>query len=315
MDGNDKATNTVDFNQAKVVSTYKDISRQILDSNDTVTRLTRRLQTSLEIRTIIEIFTQELTELIEPGQLKYETPNGTEYRYGEASGSHSCQFNLAIENTRLGKLSVCRRKRYSEDEISIIEYLASTLVFPLKNALLYKEALESALTDALTGMGNRRALDANLHREAERSVRHNKPLSVVILDLDHFKLINDTYGHQAGDEVLVQAAQLIKNNFRKGDLRYRYGGEEFLLILDETSSDQAKVTAERLRTLFEAHEFNCAGNSVSLTVSVGYTSFEHGESLKDFVGRADEALYRAKRLGRNQSICLSTASESALIAN
>lgn len=300
MDTNDKAAQTIDFNRAKVTSTYKNISRQIVDSNDAVTRTIRRLQTTLDIGTLIEIFVQELSELMRPGLVRFQTIEGNAYSFGDDSGAHNCQFNLAIENTKLGKLTINRRKRYSEEEISIVEFMASTLVFPLKNALQYQEALANALTDSLTGMGNKRALQASLHREAERAVRHKTPLTTIMLDVDHFKLINDKHGHSCGDAVLEQLATLIKDNFRKSDLCFRYGGEEFILLLDDTDIDQAKYTAERLRQTIEKHLFEHQKVNLIVTASFGCAEFEAGEALQDFINRADKALYAAKRTGRNQ---------------
>ncbi|KZX79243.1 hypothetical protein A3715_08865 [Oleiphilus sp. HI0009] len=299
MDGNEKAAEPIDFNRARVASTYKDLSRQIVDTNDVVTRAIRRLQTTLDIASIADIFYDELSNLMDVGQLRYQAPNENTYCLGENPGAHNCQFNLIIENTRLGKLSVCRKKRYSDDEISIIEFMASTVVFPLKNALMYQEAINAALSDQLTGLGNKRALDSSLHREAERAIRKQQELSAIMIDIDRFKLINDTYGHSAGDEILQQFATLITENFRKTDLSFRYGGEEFLLLLDDSSANSAALTAERLRQIIEAHNFSVANKTIKLTASFGCTSFDHKETLKSFVTRADKALYTAKKMGRN----------------
>lgn len=307
MDTNDKAAQTIDFSRAKVTSTYKNISRQIVDSNDAVTRTIRRLQTSLDIGTLLEIFVQELSELMNPGLVRFQTLDGNAFSYGEDSGAHNCQYNLAIENTKLGKLTINRRKRYSEEEISIVEFMASTLVFPLKNALLYQEALANALTDELTGMGNKRALQVSLHREAERAVRHKHALSAIMLDIDHFKSINDQYGHACGDAILEQLAAIIKANFRSSDLCFRYGGEEFLLLLDDADINQAKFTAERLRQTIEKHNFEFNGEKLSVTGSFGCSSFDADEALQEFVSRADKALYSAKRTGRNQVRCLESS--------
>jgi diguanylate cyclase (GGDEF)-like protein len=311
MDTNDKAAQTIDFNRAKVTSTYKNISRQIVDSNDAVTRTIRRLQTTLDISALMEIFVQELSELIRPGLVRFQTIKGNAYSFGEDSGAHSCQFNLAIENTKLGKLTINRRKRYTEEEISIVEFMASTLVFPLKNALLYQEALSNALTDELTGMGNKRALQASLHREAERAVRHKMPLTAIMLDLDHFKSINDKHGHGCGDAVLKELARLITNNFRKSDLCFRYGGEEFLLLLDDADIHQAKYTAERLRQTIENHVFEYEEAKLAVTASFGCAEFDANEALKDFINRADKALYAAKRTGRNQVKIVNKSNEQS----
>ena len=299
MDSNEKAAQTIDFNKAKVTSTYKDISRQILDTNDTTTRVMRRLQTTLSISGLIDIFTQELAQLMKPGQVRYEAPNTDTFSFGDEPGAHSCQFNLAIESYRLGKLTMTRRKRFSNEEISIVEFLASTLVFPLKNALMYEEALSKALTDELTGMGNKRALQSCLHRETERSIRRKQPLSTLIIDIDHFKKVNDTHGHRAGDAVLKQFGSLIQKNLRKTDLSFRYGGEEFVLILEETDKEHALQTAERIRQAVQESNFAFEDLTIPLSASFGCATYKLGETMDSFIERADQALYLAKNSGRN----------------
>ena len=299
MDSNEKAAQTIDFNKAKVTSTYKNISRQILDTNDTTTRVMRRLQTTLSISGLIDIFTQELAQLMKPGQVRYEAPNADTFSFGDEPGAHSCQFNLAIESYRLGKLTMTRRKRFSNEEISIVEFLASTLVFPLKNALMYEEALSKALTDELTGMGNKRALQSCLHRETERSIRRKQPLSTLIIDIDHFKKVNDTHGHRAGDAVLKQFGSLIQKNLRKTDLSFRYGGEEFVLILEETDKEHALQAAERIRQAVQESNFAFEDLTIPVSASFGCATYKLGETMDSFIERADQALYLAKNSGRN----------------
>lgn len=299
MDSNEKAAQTIDFNKAKVTSTYKNISRQILDTNDTTTRVMRRLQTTLSIAGLIDIFTQELAQLMKPGQVRYEAPSGDTFSFGDEPGAHSCQFNLAVEDYRLGKLTMTRRKRFSNEEISIVEFLASTLVFPLKNALMYEEALSKALTDELTGMGNKRALQSCLHRETERSIRRKQPLSTLVIDIDHFKKVNDTHGHRAGDAILKQFGSLIQENLRKTDLSFRYGGEEFVLILEETDKERAIQTAERLREAVQECRFLFDELTIPVSASFGCATYKLGETMDSFIERADQALYLAKNSGRN----------------
>jgi diguanylate cyclase (GGDEF)-like protein len=299
MERNEKASKTIDFSQAKIASTYKDINRQIQDNNDLVARLTRRLQTSLNIADLISTFTEELSALFDFGQFRYEPPHGKLISAGNGGGAHSCQFNLALESFKLGHIKISRRTRFTEDEISIIEFLASTLVFPLRNALMYQEALENALTDELTGCGNKRALQASLHREADRAIRHRKPLSILMIDIDHFKAINDRLGHLAGDEILKQLSGVLSSHFRKSDLCFRYGGEEFLIILDESDTQHSMQVAERLRALIATEHFVVENQRVPMSISLGQASFHYEETLDTLIQRADKALYEAKKTGRN----------------
>lgn len=311
MSGNETKASTVDFNKAKIVSTYKDLNRLIGDNNDIISRLTRRLQTSLNSADILRMFAEEVKKLVEYDQFVFQNEGRQSLKIGDHAGSHSCQYNLTLDDTQLGKIRFARRRRFIEEELNIIERLASTLVFPLRNAQLYQSALESALRDELTGCGNKRALDASLHREAELSRRHRTPLSILMIDADHFKKINDVHGHLAGDHVLKEIAHVIKHSARQSDLCFRYGGEEFLLILDDTDTSQASAIAERIRAAIEQHVFNYNGKLIPVTVSVGSATFLDSENLEDFKQRADGALYHAKENGRN----LAASAEQLAYAN
>ncbi|KZY36118.1 MULTISPECIES: GGDEF domain-containing protein [unclassified Oleiphilus] len=302
MSGNERNDTTIDFNKAKIVSTYRDLNKSISDNNDIISRLTRRLQTTLDCSDIIHMFASEVQTLVSFDQMKHEASNQSPITIGDKSGVHSCQYNLTMDETELGAITFSRKKRFLEEELSIIERLASTLVFPLRNAKLYQAALQSALRDELTGCGNKRALDASLHREAELATRHNTPLSVLMLDIDHFKHVNDTYGHLAGDSVLRDLAATIKKCARGSDLCFRYGGEEFVLILDDTDANQALKIADRIRQSVEQHTYLYKGKIIPVTISAGTSTFIQSETLDSLKERADKALYSAKLNGRNQAV-------------
>jgi len=302
MNSNDKNAQTIDFNRAKIVSTYKDLNRLIADNNDIISRMTRRLQTTLNASDIVRMFADEVQKVVDYDQFTFTSEDYMTIKLGERSGAHSCQYNLTLDDTTLGAIKFSRKKRFLEEELAIIERLASTLVFPLRNARMYQSALQSALRDELTGCGNKRALDASLHREAELSIRHDTPLSVIMLDADHFKRINDQHGHIAGDYVLRELAETIKHCARQSDLCFRYGGEEFLLILDDTNSEQALRVAERIREAISGHVFSYNGKILPVTVSLGTATFTIKETLEELKDRADAALYEAKKQGRNRTI-------------
>jgi diguanylate cyclase (GGDEF)-like protein/PAS domain S-box-containing protein len=166
-----------------------------------------------------------------------------------------------------------------------------------------REALErQATTDELTGIANRRHLFAEGEREVSRSLRHRLPFTVLMVDIDHFKAVNDTHGHQAGDVVLLSVAQVLAQGLRGADVIGRIGGEEFAILLPDTDIDGAHELAERLRAeVAETVIPLASGTDVRVTVSIGASSLREGESAVDAVlARADEALYRAKRDGRNR---------------
>jgi len=173
--------------------------------------------------------------------------------------------------------------------------------------------LEISLTDGLTGIDNRRSLEAKLHKMFEHSYRLHEPISCVMCDLDHFKKVNDTYGHQVGDNVLKDLAQILKNEAREIDTVGRYGGEEFLLLLPGTVLDSAVTFAERLRERVAEHTFSYEGGTFKRTMSSGVAAWPHPRvsDAEAMLRSADDALYVAKELGRNRVIRFDSAEFNA----
>jgi len=181
-----------------------------------------------------------------------------------------------------------RRKRYTEK---------------LRQSLT--RSVELAVTDALTGLNNRRYLDTHLSALVERSARRERPLSVLITDIDHFKAINDVHGHEGGDDVLREFARRIRGAVRGADLACRFGGEEFVVVMPDTPAEVAVQVAERLRAAIEADPFCIAATDVraSVTTSVGIATLDgQGDTAMALLRRADQALYQAKHAGRNRVV-------------
>lgn len=182
-----------------------------------------------------------------------------------------------------------------------METLLACLLYPLLNALLYRIATQTALRDPLTNTGNRIAMDQNLAREIEISRRHKQPLSLLMLDIDHFKRVNDDYGHYTGDEVLKTVAHGLKAQLRNIDRVFRYGGEEFVVILSNTSADAAQMVGERLRRAVRSLEFRELDPALTMTVSLGCSTLLPTETADSLLRRADNALYVAKRQAATDS--------------
>jgi diguanylate cyclase (GGDEF)-like protein len=160
-----------------------------------------------------------------------------------------------------------------------------------------------AFVDQLTGVWNRGAVFDVLQRELERSERNNHPLSACMLDLDHFKKVNDEYGHQAGDHVLQELCQRVRASIRPYDGIGRYGGEEFLIVFPETQGEQARSQADRVRKTVAAVPFDLGdGVQKTVTCSIGVAEYERDEDLTSLISRADKALYRAKNEGRDRVV-------------
>lgn len=170
----------------------------------------------------------------------------------------------------------------------------------------YEASLTMALIDSLTGLYNRRYLMAHLGGLIEKYVERKKELAVLMFDIDHFKDINDTYGHAAGDDVLIELSKRVVGNLRSMDMVARLGGEEFVVVMPDTDGETAKMVAERLRRLVGENSFEAkaAGKALNVSISIGATIFKPGaDSVESLLRRVDEALYEAKRGGRDRVVC------------
>jgi len=177
----------------------------------------------------------------------------------------------------------------------------------------YEQSIALASTDPLTGVHNRRYLDTHLDQLLQRARTNNKPLSVAFCDIDHFKRLNDTYGHAAGDEVLKEFTRRMIRNLRSLDLVARIGGEEFVVVMPDTPPERARRIGERLRQKVEQEPFQVAGNEgIGVTISVGVTTVRPSDNYGiDLVKRADEAMYQAKHAGRNRVVVAAARRPSA----
>lgn len=204
---------------------------------------------------------------------------------------------------------------YAQQDLDMLNTLADEAAVAIENAYLYEEAI----TDGLTRVYHHKYFILRLKEELSRSRRYKHPLSLIMLDVDHFKLFNDKYGHLAGDEVLKSVADLIKKNTRESDVVARYGGEEFVILLPETPLEGAKnagnrimlklsqagavEVAEQIRKNVELYKFVFLDKALQITASLGVAEFDgqgEGVDITEFISRADKALYKAKELGRNR---------------
>ncbi|MVV48142.1 GGDEF domain-containing protein [Pseudomonas sp. PB120] len=297
-------TNAIDFDSAKLqrlgFGQQPPLPERPVSLAQLRQQLSLQLQTSLEPQRILGLFFREVQKLVPLDALVYQhTSSDLRLEFGQR-GHHTISYSLSHQGEHLGELVFRRNQRFSDQEQGNLESSLSSLLFPMRNALLYRVATQSALRDPLTGTGNRIAMDQTLEREIEMSRRHMQPLSLLMLDIDHFKLINDTHGHGAGDDVLKAVAASIKSQLRNVDMVFRFGGEEFLILLSNTSREAAAMIGERLRFAAQAEGYTADGNMIELTVSLGCSTLLPGESVESLLRRADSALYVAKREGRNR---------------
>lgn len=264
------------------------------------------LQSTLEINELLALFAKEIRQFIKYDGLTYRFPSlKIDIRLGDQT-TNNCGYELVVAGDHLGDLNFFRSYPFETSELETIENLLAGLLYPLRNTLLYQRAVESATIDPLTGVRNRAAMDSAMKREIGLALRHNTPLSVILMDLDHFKSINDRHGHLYGDQALKSAAQCAEQSIRESDMIFRYGGEEFLILLSGTDLDGAQLLAERIRQNIETMPPQ-TDQAISMTVSLGVTTLNPLDDINSLFQRLDNALYRAKEIGRNRVVVSSDA--------
>lgn len=224
-----------------------------------------------------------------------------DYEFGDLSSK--IIIPLIFDKKLIGGICFYSRQEIDYSSFKYFDIMISELLAIFKMKYQYTEKEFMSVLDGLTGLYNRRQFEISLEQEYNRTKRHPSDFSLAILDIDFFKKVNDTYGHQYGDYVLKTVADLMKQSFRKTDLLYRYGGEELIMIMPETNIEGALIPVQRLRRMVEEYDFIYNGVKAKVTVSIGLTmNYQNLNTSADILKSADEALYRAKEEGRNRVI-------------
>ena len=289
-----------DINDSKAIATNPEAMKRYWQRERNL-RISQSLQIHFEIPAIINAFAEALQAELSYDSFSYDNSDINQQIIIGASKAHSIQYKLTIENQHLGTIKLSRHKRFSEVELIELEEILCMLIYPLRNGINYHQAIQKSSYDVLTGVSNRNSLINSLRHEWELSHRHNSTLSLLIIDIDYFKSVNDTFGHLCGDLILKQVAEKISDCVRESDLVYRYGGDEFTVILRETEEEGALILAERIREAVAQGIYDYKGEMVNMTVSIGLSCNHHKQNSNetDLLDHADQALYRAKNEGRN----------------
>jgi len=213
-----------------------------------------------------------------------------DYSYEEAINMGASDF--VIKPVRLEELLLRLKRVLKERDLT------------QERVRMMEKLQKLAITDGLTKLHNSRSFYSQIEVEVDRFNRYKHPLSLLLLDIDHFKHYNDTFGHLEGDKVLVRISEIIGSCLRKLDTAYRYGGEEFTVILPETTCEEARNVAERIRNAVKVEKFDPETDDIIITISIGVTQYSPEEELSAFIQRADKAMYSSKQNGRNKVTAL-----------
>lgn len=292
-----------------VPNTHETSKQSERPADSALTSIVERLFCQLDLKPLIDDFFMIIGEQVPFSSIEYQYDELDVTMSIGSSARHSLEYEIVIAEQQLGKISLTRSRVFSNKEIMRLEKLLTYLAYPLRNAAMYYQAIESAFSDHLTGINNRASMNQALPREIQLAQRRKEPLSLLIIDTDNFKSINDNHGHPVGDEVLKTLTEIFKDCVRNTDLVFRYGGDEFIIALPDTptSTETGSLdVAERIRSRVEECKFSVGNISLVLSVSIGATQIVSTDTFKTALLRADQALLQAKRNGRNQVCSMDT---------
>jgi len=269
-------------------------------------RTSALLQTTLDLKSMLLMFSAEVKNSVYHSGLCYRHPESDRNISVGRETKQKCSFRLLVENKQLGEIIFMSGKPFTENERSQLEFLLASLVYPLRNALEYLSVYQASMTDPLTGANNRLILNSTLKHEVGLFHRYETPLTLLMMDVDNFKRINDNYGHECGDRVIKVIADTLSDCIRETDTLVRYGGDEFIILLSNTPSEGAHQISEYIRDTLANLELIYEGNEINFTSSFGCASLTKEDVGNSLFKRADEALLKAKKCGRNRT-CLSSA--------
>ena len=253
--------------------------------------LMEQLQTSLEFDQLLNIFAMEAAKYVDFSGLYFKKGDVTAAIRGSRQGKNERHFELKLNQQFIGILTYAINSPISITNYKILNELHQYLIHPLNNALRYQEAMQLAMQDGLTSLSNRRCFDEQLKRAMHHANRQRSKVGLLICDLDKFKLVNDTYGHNIGDEVLKQFSQALKESIRDSDSLFRFGGDEFAIIVEDATFDSLTVIEQRI---YSALMSNPLLSKYEISCSLGHTFMNRIDTQTSLFERADKALYQSK---------------------
>jgi diguanylate cyclase (GGDEF)-like protein len=253
--------------------------------------LLQQLQTSLELKKIIDIFAIEAAKYVDFSGLYFKHSDIRATARNSRQGKAERQFELKLNGTFIGILTYAINAPISMTNYKILTDLHQLLINPINNAIAYHRAMQLAMQDGLTSLGNRRNFDEQLKRAMAQANRHHNRVGMILCDLNKFKAINDTFGHHVGDSVLINFADALRTCVRDSDSIFRFGGDEFAIIVED-ASEQSLTTIEH--RIYQAIEHDALLAKYSVACSLGLTFMTRADDELSFFNRADTALYSQK---------------------
>lgn len=260
-------------------------------ANKKNTSLLEQLQTTLFLDKLLAIFAAEAARYIKFSGLYFKSTSISKTLSGSRKAKHERQFELKLHDEFIGTISYSINHPISMHHYKDLQRIHQILLYPLKNALQYHQAVQLAMQDSLTGLGNRRYFDEQLKRAMHNANRHHAQVGLVLGDLNKFKIINDTYGHNVGDQVLIQFSSILRACVRDSDSIFRFGGDEFAIIVENASENALEIIQGRINSALKS---NVLLAKYKIGCSLGTTFMNRADNEYSFFERADKALYRQK---------------------
>jgi len=278
-------------NTTPSLNAFNALANSISSDNNSNSGLLEQLQTTLDLDKILDIFAMEAARYIKFSGLYFKSKMVSKTLRGSRKAKHERQFELKLNDEFIGTINYSIDKPISMRHYKDLQRIHQIILYPLKNALQYHQAMQLAMQDALTGLGNRRYFDEQLKRAMHNANRHHAQVGLVLGDLNKFKAINDTYGHIAGDQVLIQFASILRTCIRDSDSIFRFGGDEFAIIVENASEYALDIIQSRIDSSLKT---NVLLAKYQVGCSLGTTFMNRADNEHTLFERADQALYRQK---------------------
>lgn len=278
-------------NSTPTFNAFNVLANKTSANNKSDSSLLEQLQTTLVLDKLLDIFAMEAARYIKFSGLYFKSKIVSKTLRGSRKAKHERQFELKLNDEFIGTISYSIDNPINMHHYQDLQRIHQIVLYPLKNALQYHQVMQLAMQDCLTGLGNRRYFDEQLKRAMHNANRHHAQVGLVLGDLNKFKAINDSYGHSAGDQVLIQFANILRTCVRDSDSVFRFGGDEFAVIIENASEFALDIIHSRINSALKS---NIILAKYQVGCSLGTTFMNRADNEHSFFERTDQALYRQK---------------------